>query len=74
MWFKALGYISYVIELLSLAPQFKGLSNELLASRLADIIYRAVDYGTKGLASRSIPKDKLVAAVRQVVDVIDDVL
>ena len=74
MWFKAFGYISYVIELLTLASSFKVTPNDVLAARIADIVYRAVDYGTSGLASRSIDRQKLTEAVRQVVDVVDDVL
>ena len=74
MFFKALGYVSYVIELLTLAASFKGTPNDVLAAQIADVIYRAVDRGTGGLASRSIPKDKITEAVRQIVDVVDDVL
>jgi hypothetical protein len=74
VFFKALRYVSYVVELLRLAVTFKGTSNDVLAAKITDVIFRAVDQGTGGLASRSIPKDKLVEAVRQVVDVIDDVV
>lgn len=74
MWFKALGYISYVIELLTLASQAPTLSKDQLAYRAADVVFRAVDYALQGKASRRVSRYKITEAVFVVVDAIDDVL
>jgi len=73
-YFKALGFVSYVIELLSLAGQSHALPAPALAGAAADIVYRAVDAALRGKASRAIDKEKLTNAVSELVDVILDVV
>lgn len=73
-YFKAFGYISYVIELLTLAATYKSLPPDLLGARVADVVYRAVDQGLRGKASRAIDRVKLVESVQQVINVVLDVM
>jgi hypothetical protein len=74
MWLQALGYISFIIELLSLVALAGRTPNQELARQAADILFRAVNRGLGGKAQHVIDKDKLTNAVAQIVDVIDDVL
>jgi len=73
-YLKALGYVSYIGELLALTVGARTLPLDVVAAQASDIVYRAVDQATKGQARRAIDREKLTSAVGTVVDVVVDVV
>lgn len=66
--FKALGYLSIVMQILTLIPMFKDSPVDT-ADAMTDVIYDAVVKAI-GPKAYKVPKEELKEAVRETVDVI----
>ena len=73
-YLRALAYVSYIMELITIAGTWRGREPEDLAEQIADVLYRAVDYALMGTATRTVDREKLTSAVGDMVAVVDDVL
>ena len=72
-YFKALSYLPYVIELLTLVPLIGKMPHADAASRLSNVLFRLADQVTGGKATRAVESAKVDQVAHGIVDLIVDI-
>lgn len=69
------GYLSYVYSIMEALTEYRThKSAAMLAAKIANVVYDAVDFATKGKAGKRVERANVTAAVKSVTDLYIDIL